>query len=458
MIQRTNSVRNATFPMNIHVEKKANCEADLRIEVPADTVKSKRSTITNKYKTYAKLPGFRPGKAPAAVVEKKFGKEIGDELHDEMVREALSKAVKDHDLKVLGVKSVSDETFQDDGNFTFTAVVSLEPEVELPEYKGIQVRVPKVEVTDEHIDKELESLRERFADFVEVEERGVAMGDIAVLSYSATIDGQPMKEVEPKVTDFIAGREKHWVKIDEESFLPGFCGQLIDLKKGEKNDKVEVTMPGDFPLESLRGVEVIYSVEINEIKEQKLPELDDEFANKLMEGKTLADIKSIITENIESQMQQQRENAIVDQVIAHLGKSVEVELPADVVARETQRRVDEMVYRGQSQGMDAEAIESQQREIFAAAEAQARAGVKSSFILEKIAAAEKIEATDDELFTQIAQQAQKSGTPIKKYVKQVQKEGRVESIKHQIQIGKVIDFLKENVVIEEVEADEAADA
>jgi len=444
--------------MNIHVDKKANCEADLRIEVPADAVKSKRSTITNKYKTHAKLPGFRPGKAPAGVVEKKFSKEIGDELHDEMVREALSKAVKEHNLSVLGVKSVSDETFQDDGNFTFTAVVTLEPEIALPEYKGIHVKAPKVEVSDERIEKELESLRERFADYVDVEDRGAAMGDIVVISYSATIDGQPMKEVEPKVTDFFAGRESHWVKMDEESFLPGFCGQLIDLKKGEKNEKVEVTVPEDFPLESLRGKEVIYTVEINEIKEQKLPEIDDEFANRLMEGKTLADIKSMISENLEEQMQQQREGAIVDQVIAHLGKVVEVDLPEEVVVRETQRRVDEMVYRGQSQGMDVETIESQQREIFAAAEAQAKAGVKSSFILEKIAEAEKIEATDDELFAQIAQQAQQAGVPIKKFVKQVQKEGRVNSIKHQIQIGKVIDFLKENVVIEEVDADETADA
>ncbi len=444
--------------MNIHVDKKANCEADLRIEVPADTVKSKRSAITNKYRTHAKLPGFRPGKAPAAVVEKKFGKEIGEELHDEMVREALSKAVDEHKLNVLGVKSVTDETFQDDGNFTFTAVVSLEPEIELPEYKGIHVKAPKVEVTDERIEKELESLRERFADYEDVEDRGLAMDDIGVLSYSATIDGQPIKEVEPKVTDFIAGRESHWIKMDEESFLPGFCGQLIDLKKGEKNEKVEITMPEDFPLESLRGKEVIYSVEVIEIKEQKLPEVDDEFANKLMEGKTLADIKSMISENLEDQMKQQRESMIVDQVIEHLGKLVEVDLPEEVVARETQRRVDEMVRRGQSQGMEADAIESQQQEIFAAAEAQAKAGVKSSFILEKIAAAEKIEATDDELFAQIAQQAQQEGTPIKKFVKQVQKEGRIGSLKHQIQIGKVIDFLKENVVIEEVEADETAGA
>lgn len=444
--------------MNIHVDKKANCEAALRIEVPAETVKSKRSTITNKYKTHAKLPGFRSGKAPAAVVEKKFGKEISDELHDEMVREALGKAVKEHDLNVLGVKSVSEEEFQDDGNFTFTAVVSLEPEIELPEYKGIPVKAPKVEVTDERIEKELESLRERFADYVDVEDRGLAMDDIGVISYSATIDGQPVKEVEPKVPDYIAGRGSHWVKMAEESFLPGFCGQLIDLKKGEKNEKVEITLPEDFPLESLRGKEVIYTVEVNEIKEQKLPELDDEFANKLMEGKTLAEIKSIISENLKEQMQQQRESSIADQVIEHLGKLVEVDLPVEVVARETQRRVDDMVRRGQSQGMDAEAIESQQHEIFAAAEAQAKAGVKSSFILEKIVEAEKIEATDDELFTQIANQAQQAGTPIKKFVKQLEKESRIGSIKHQIQIGKVIDFLKENAVIEEVEADDPAGA
>ena len=444
--------------MNIHVEKKANCEADLRIEIPADTVKSKRSAITKKYKTHAKLPGFRPGKAPASVVEKKFGKEIGDELHDEMVREALSKAVEENDLTVLGVKSVSDETYHDDGNFTFNAVVTLEPEIELPEYKGLTVQAPKVEVTEERLGQELEQLRERFADYDDVEDRGLAMGDIGVISYSATIDGKPIKDVEPKTTDFIAGRESHWVKMDEESFLPGFCGQLIDLKKGEKNESVEITLPDDFPLESLRGSEVIYTVEVNEIKEQKLPELDEEFAGKLMEGKTLEDIKSMITENLEQQMQQERDNAIVDQIVAQLEGSVQVDLPEDVVARETQRRVDQMVQRGQQQGMDPDAIEAQQQEIFAAAEAQAKSGVKSSFILEKIAAAEKIEATDDEVFGQIAQEAQQAGTPIKKYVKQVQKDGRVGSIKHQIQIGKVIDFLKENVVIEEVEAEEAPTA
>ncbi|QQL45401.1 trigger factor [Sulfuriroseicoccus oceanibius] len=439
--------------MNIQVDKKPNCEAEVRVEVTAEEVKNKRSTITAGYKQHAKIPGFRPGKAPDAVVAKRFKGEIEGQLRDDLLRGGLDEAVSENKLNVLNVTQINDDQFNEDGSFSYVATVTLEPEFELPDYKNITVEVAKEEITDERIAEELDNLAERFAEYADVEDRAVAMGDIAIINYTATLDGKPLKEAEPKVTDFIAGREDHWIKMDEESFMPGFCGQLIDLEKGGKNEKVEITVADDFPLESLRGKEVIYSVEITGIKEQKLPEINDEFAAKLMPEKTLEDIKALIRENLEDQAEQARNSAIVDQVVAKLDEAVETELPEDVVARETQRRVDEMVRRGQTQGMDADAIAAQQEEILEAATTQAKVGVKSSFILEKIAEAEKIEVSDNDLMQAVAAEAQRSGKQVKKLVKEIQKNNQVGTIRHQILIGKVIDFLKKNVTVNDAPAD-----
>ncbi|MEY5020309.1 MAG: trigger factor, partial [Verrucomicrobiota bacterium] len=177
--------------MKILVEKQPNCTATLRVEIPADKVQNERQKVAQSLASKAKVPGFRPGKAPRAVIEKRFNKEIEAESRETLINSALDEAIKQEDLKVLDFGRVEELSNAADGGLSFSTKLTLAPEVKLPDYKGIKVTVPSAELPDEDLQGQLETLRERFADFNDVEGRAAEMGDFAVINYTSTIDGKP---------------------------------------------------------------------------------------------------------------------------------------------------------------------------------------------------------------------------------------------------------------------------
>ena len=177
--------------MNIVVEKQPKCVATLRVEIPADKVNGQRDKIVKGYTSKASVQGFRPGKAPRAVVEKRFQKEIQDELYNALVNEAYEEAMKQESLNVIDFGMPEELTTQDSGAITFVSKLTLAPEVTLPEYKGITVTVPPRDVPDEEINAQLTALRERFADFADVEGRAADLGDFAIIDYASTVEGKP---------------------------------------------------------------------------------------------------------------------------------------------------------------------------------------------------------------------------------------------------------------------------
>lgn len=446
--------------MNITVDKQPECTATLRATIPAEKVQSERKSIVTAFGSQAKIPGFRPGKTPTSVIEKRFANDIKQELESRLISAACSEAMKqDEELKVLNFKNPETLDHAEDGSFSFVMPMILAPSFELPEYKGIEIKVASTDATEEEVQREIDGVAERYAQYNDVEDRALAPNDIAIIDFTSTLEGKPLEEFLGEPAGVLAGKDDYWVQLKEEAFLPGFAKQLEGASIG---DKLEVTSSvGDnFPVEKLHGKDILFNVTIKSIKEQELPVIDDAFVAETLqfgEGKTLEDLKELIAEQISQQKQRQAEESKVNQLVESLLAKIDFELPEEMVAAEAQGNADDMVARGAQAGMSDEDLATQQAEIIAAAQVQARNNLKTNFILQEIARAESIEASDAELIQRIGIMAKQQKKSAKVLTKEMQRSGRLSSLRNSILIGKAIDFLLDNAKVEEVEA-EAQDA
>ena len=439
--------------MNITVEKQPNCLATLRVEVPSATVSSERAKIVSGYTAQAKIPGFRPGKAPKNVIEKRFQTAITEELDDRLVRQAYDEALRQEALKVLNFGIPQNLNHNADGSLSFHATLTLAPEVALPDYKGITVKAPSTEVTDAEVEAQLEGLRERFADYSDIEGRAAETGDLAVIDFTSSLDGQPLEEALGKSAGYLAGREGFWLKLDEASFLPGFAAEVAGLSTGDSKD-IPLTIPEDFPLSDLRGKAVVFHVTLKGLKQAVLPELNDEFAAKVTGGKTLEELKAVAKQQIEVEKRRRIDDYKVNQIVEHFNSLVDFELPEDLLRHETQGQADALVERGVKSGMTEDELTAQQGEIFATAGEQARTNLKTNFILQEIARTEGISVSDNELVQQLVAIANSRKQAPKKFIKDLQRGGRIPGIRNSMLVGKAIDFVLEHATVEEIADDE----
>jgi len=333
--------------MNIVVEKQPKCVATLRVEIPAEKVSGQRAEILRGYASKARVPGFRPGKAPASVVEKRFQKEITEELNGSLFNEAFDEALKQESLKVIDFGVPENVTTTPEGGLSFSSKLTLAPEVQLPDYKGITVTVPPAALPDEEVNKQLTALQERFADFKDIEGRAAAAGDFAIIDYTSTVEGKPTEEFLGKSAGYIAGREGFWVRLDEQAFLPGFALQLEGLNVGDSKE-ISIVLPEDFALSGIAGKEIVFATTLKELKEAVLPELNDELAAKLLPGKTIEDIKTIIRDNMGQERQRKIDDQKVNQIVEYFKPTVRpkwmtaeayAQLPGSIRVRELRYRV-----------------------------------------------------------------------------------------------------------------------
>ncbi len=428
--------------MNIVIEKQPKCIATLRVEIPAEKIAGQRDRIVSGYASKARFQGFRPGKAPRALVEKRFQKEISAELNDLLFAEAYDEAMKQETLAVLDFGQPSEVTTLENGNLSFVSKLILAPEVVIANYKGIAVTVPPLEIPPEEIDGQLTTLQERFADFQDIEDRAAEMGDFAVIDYTSTIEGKPTEEFLGKPAGYLTSREGFWVRLDEKAFLPGFPPQLAGMKPADTKE-ITITLPGDFQLEELRDKEITFQVTMKELKTAVLPALDDEMANRLAPGKTMDEIREIVRENMHKELERNITDSKVQQIVAHLNTLVEFELPEELILQETQNQADAMVQKGIQAGMTEEEIESQKMEIFVNAGDQAVTNLRTNFILQQIARIENITIGDNELGSHLLQIASSRNIAPKRFFKEMQQSGRIPNIRSSMLIGKTLDFLVE---------------
>lgn len=443
--------------MNIVVEKQPKCIATLNVEVPAADVAAKREKIASSYASQAKIAGFRPGKAPKAVIQKRFGKQISEELTEALFGEACDQALEKENLKVLDFGFPDNLNERPDGSIAFETKLILAPEITLPEYKGIEVKAPPAAVTDTELDVQLQNLRERLAEFEDVTGRALQTDDIAIVDFTTTLEGQPLTEAIGEKGQYLAKRENHWLPIKEGAFLPGYAEQLAGMNEGEEK-AVSITLGEEFPFEELRGKEITLHTTLRGIKASKLPELDDTFAEKLLPGKSLDELKEIIRGNMAGEKEKQIGEFKVNQIVEHLNKVVNFELPEEIVMRETQSQANSLVEEGSKQGASDEEMLQRQEEIFTVATQRAVTNLRTNFLLQEIAAAEKIAVPDADLLAHISRIAESRKEPIKKVIKDLQRNRRIQPIRNSLLIGRTIDFLVEHANVTEVSAEELENA
>jgi trigger factor len=406
-----------------------------------------RETITRDYLKAARIPGYRPGKAPRPVVEAKYKKQIREDLEKQLLQESTREVIKEKQLRVLTVSEVEDVEITQENAMHFTATLVTAPEFELPEYKGIAVQVPSTEVTDADVEAALANLQDQYADFKDIEGRALAADDFAVIDYTGTTNGQPVHEVFPLAGKQLATGADFWIRLTPEAFLPGFSEQLIGANVGDART-FQLEVPADFPVEAMRGQKLDYQVTVKGIKEKVLPELNDEFAAKLAPGKTLEDVRGIIKTEVERQKTSDAERAKRDQVMQQLLAKVECELPQNLVRYETQRMVNELVKENQSRGVADEVLQENHQNLVGAASQGAKEKIKGQFVLLRVAEKEGITVSREEFNQRIAMLAMRYQMTADKLVKELQKNNSLDQVHEEIVTGKALDFLIANASVE----------
>jgi len=403
--------------MNVEVENLPNCIASLHIELPSDFVTKEWNEVVKGFRQVARIPGFRPGKAPQNVVEAKFRKEIQEELTKKLVSETTREAIREKGLKVLSISEVEGLELTPERVMRFTATLITSPEFELPEYKGILVKVPPNEVTDQQIEQKLQKLRERHATFSDVEGRALEMNDFAVIDYATTLEGRPLLEVEAKAPKILGGGADFWIKLDENTFLKGFSDRLFGMQTGETRD-FDLTVPDDYVVPEVAKRVLDFKVTLKGIKSMQLPELTDEFASQVVQGLTLDNLKVTLREQLVLEKEQRTQTLKQNQIIDYLASHVECELPQSYVKDETRRIMSEIVR------------------------------LKANFILSRIAEKEGIEVKPQELRERVQVLANQYRVKYEKMMSDLEEKRVIGQVREEVLIGKVLDFLTSNANVE----------
>jgi trigger factor len=449
--------RNVAAQMKIEVKNDPPGMATLRIELPPEDVRKEWDAIASNYSRYARIPGYRAGKAPRQVIEKKFRKEIQDELTKALVSKSYHEAIAEKQLRVVSLTDVGDVEFGEDRSMRFRATVVTAPEFELPDYKNISVQLPDTAVSEAEVDTAIERLRDQAADFVDVKDRELAMGDFAVLDFTGAIDGVPISEIIPEASKNLHGGKKFWLHLAPENFLPKFCEQIVGMKPGDTRS-VQVEFPADFPVTELGEKKADYAVTLGEMKDKVLPAVDDAFAAKIMPEKTLAEVRHAIEHNLEHEKEHEIERAKEQQIVKYLHERITFDLPPPLLKNETRRALNELVHRNRERGVPDELLKGKEKELIEGAGSLAAHRLKTNFILHRIAEAEKIEVTREEIDEAIRAQAAHYNVSVEKMRKEFEENDRINGLAEEILLGKTLDFLKANVSVEATLETAAAEA
>ncbi len=382
------------------------------------------------------VDGFRKGKCPRSVYEKKFGKEsLYVEAADQTLQSAYEKAMEESQL-IPVVQPNVDLKAMDEKGVTFVFTITTKPEVTVTKYKGLDVKPVEVKVTKEEIEHEIGHLLERYAEMVNKEEGCIEEGNLAILDFEGFHNGKA----------FEGGKgENYSLEIGSHTFIPGFEEQLVGMKKGEEKE-IQVTFPEEYPSEELKGEEVTFKVKVNEIKEKLVRELDKDFFEDLaMEG--IQDKKSLeeeVKKNIKAQKEMDAENEYIDRLLESVSKHVEVDIPEQMVEEEIDRLMHRMEENLKMQGISLDLFyqytHSSEKDLRDQLEKEAYQNVLYRLMLEKIMNLEKIEVTEEEADKEADQLAEKYQMKKEELLKSF---GGLDMIAYDLEMRRTIELLKE---------------
>lgn len=432
--------------MNVTVENLAPCKKLLRVEVDAKAVDEAFDSTTKEFQKQASLPGFRPGKAPRAMVYKKYEADIKDEVKRKLIGDAYRKALDEKKIEVVGYPDIEEIQFGPGQALQFAATIETTPEFQLPEYKGLPARREVKSTTDEDVERAMKLLAQQHVTF-ETVARELRPGDIAVVNYTGTCDGKPIAEIAPTAKG-LAEQKKFWVEAGTGTFLPGFADQLTGAKAGEKRT-VSTDFPADFPTKELAGKKGIFEVELVEVKEKILPPVDDALARKYG-AENLEKLRAGVRRDLENELKYSQARAVRGQVVRALLDRVNFDLPESAVANETRNVVYDIVRENSQRGVTRDVIEKQKDEIYSAAARSAKERVKLAFLIQRIAEKENIKVSQEEVLRRAQTLATMYQIPPDKFLKDLQKRNGVVELYDQVAHEKVLAFLEQSARIEDV--------
>ena len=431
--------------MNITVENLAPCKKLVRVELDANVVDETFAAITKNFQKAAALPGFRPGKAPLPMVVKKYDADIKDEAKRKLIGDSYRKALDEKKINAIGYPDIEEIQFERGQSLLFAATVETAPEFELPEYKGLPVKRDNRTVVEPDVDRALELLARQQVKF-ETVTRELRTGDVAVVNYTGTVDGKPITDLAPTAKG-LTEQKNFWVDVAPESFIAGFGEQLAGAKAGDKRT-VNVDFPADFVTKELVGLKGVYEVEVVEVKEKILPAIDDAFA-KGYGAEDLTKLREGVRKDLENELTATQGKSLRSQLLGGLLSRVNFELPEAVVAQETRNVVYNIVQENSKRGVARDIIEQQKEEIYTAAARSAKDRVKLSFLVQRIAAKEGIQVSQDEVIHLVQALATAYQIPVEKFIKDLQKRNGVNEIYEQIAHEKVVRLLEQNAQFSE---------
>jgi trigger factor len=423
--------------MSAKWEKQEGNQGVLTIEVEAAKVNEGLDAAFKKVVKQVNVPGFRKGKMPRGMFEKRFGVEsLYQDALDFILPEAYAKAIEEAGIDPIDRPEIDVEQMEKGKDLIFTAKVQVKPEVKLGEYKGLEVEKMETEVTAEDVEAELTSLQEKQAELAVKEEGKAEEGDTVTMDFEGFVDGEA----------FEGGQaENYSLELGSGQFIPGFEEQLIGVASGEEKE-VEVNFPEEYHAAELAGKPATFKVKVHEIKAKELPALDDEFAKDADEEvETLAELKEKIEKRLQESKKNEAETAVRETLVNKASDNAEVEIPEVMVKAEVDRMMQEFEQRLQMQGMNLDLYFqfSGQTEEDLRGQMTEDAGkrVRTNLTLEAIAAAENLEVTDEEAEEEVnkmAEQYNMSADNIKQAL------GGLDTLKADLKVRKAVEFLVEN--------------
>lgn len=424
--------------MKVNWEKTENNEGILTIEVDAEKVDASLDRAFKKIVRTVNVPGFRKGRVPRQIFEARFGVEsLYKDALDIIVPDAYTEAVKEADIEPIAQPEIDFEDFSKGSPFTFTAKVQVKPEVTLGEYKGIEVPEVDASVSTEEIDEELNTVRERQAELIVVEDGPAEDGDTVVIDFEGFTDGEP----------FEGGKgENHSLELGSGSFIPGFEEQVVGMNVGDSKD-IELTFPEEYHSEELAGKDAVFKVTVHEIKRKSLPELDDEFAMDVSEYETLEEYKESIAKEIADRKEHEHMHRIEAIVVQQASENAQVDIPEAMIETELSQMLSEFENRLRMQGMNLEMYYQFSNQDESALKEQMREDavqrVRNNLVLEAISKAENITASDEDVeqeFERLAEMYRQTPEEIRKIITD---NDNLDGLKKDIAIRNTVKYLAE---------------
>jgi trigger factor len=408
------------------------CKHELEITVPVDEIARETDRVVADIQQKAKLPGFRPGKAPASLIRTKFSKQVREDVLENLLPKYFKQKVEEEHLEVVGRPNVKDVHFHAGEPLRFKAEFEVAPEIELKDYRGVTIHYSEPQVTEEDIAKRLEEIREQKAQFVNAEPRAIVDGDHAVVTLDS-LSG----------VDQAIHQDEVVLHVGDPDTMPGFSEALRGMSPGEEKE-FEVSYPEDFGQERLAGKTVRFRAKLATIRTKELPELNDEFAQDLGDYQTLNDLREAVRKAIFHEREYAAQQKAKEELIDKLIETHEFPVPEVYIERQIESQLENQFRELVERGIDPAKLKIDWTKLKDAQRPKALHDVKASLLVDKIAEREAIAPTNDEVDAEVQKIAKQQREPVAAVRKKLQKDGILSRIAYQIRSNKTLSFLFEH--------------